>query len=223
MGLWAGIRESASGYRKVSRYFFYALVVFGLIGTATGVFAKSSIQQLPLTVVLSNVKVNSYDIYGASFVAAAATVNVQGTWSGGPIHFGGWVYVVGHITGPFGGGKTTANDTIDAGSFSPSSLNYPTSAVSNLSYVGQGLQQPSQMDYFTLVVNAYNQNNTLIGTSGSQIGVTNGNLYILVVELPLFQVPQLGITSRASVHLRVISEGVSARVIGLQTNGVRHP
>jgi len=195
VGLKAGILDSASAYRKASRYFFYCLVIIGLIGTVTGVFAQSLNQQLPLTITLSNVKVNSYDIYGASFIAAHATVTVQGAWNGGPLHFGGWVYAVGHVTGPFGGAKTAVNDTVDSGSFNPSSLNYPSSVISNLSYVGQGLNQPSQMDYYTLVINAYDQNNTVVGTSGSQIGVTNGNLYILVVELPLFQVPQLGITA----------------------------
>ncbi|QQG48704.1 MAG: hypothetical protein HY247_08225 [archaeon] len=191
----AGIREAASSYRKMSRYFFYCLVIIGLIGTVTGAFAQSLNQPLPLTVTLSNVKVNSYDIYGASFIAVGATVTVQGAWNGGPLHFGGWVYVVGHITGPLGGAQTTVNDTIDSGGFNPSSLNYPSSVSSNLSYVGQGLNQPSQMDYYTLVINAYNQNNTVVGTSGSHLGVSNGNLYILVVELPLFQVPQLGITA----------------------------
>jgi len=77
----------------VSRYFFLALAIVGLLGTATGVFAQS--QQPQLTVTPSNVKGGVIVLHQVDLVAVSGEVVVSGSWSGAPLNFGGWVYVTG--------------------------------------------------------------------------------------------------------------------------------
>jgi len=87
------------------------------------------------------------------------------------------------------------NGTISSSDFTPSSLIYPAVTNSNFSYTGTGRDQ---MISYTLVINAYDQNGQLVGTTGEVTKTSTGssaNLFILNIELPLFQVPQLGISS----------------------------
>ncbi len=187
MGVKAGLYDAASAYRKLSRYFFYAFLVIGLIGTMTGAFAQSTNPQSQLTLTLSNVKVFSGPVYQFSITTASGTVIVGGKWNGGPLHFSGWIAVTDNMG--------VINGTIPSSAFTPSPLNYPSVTNSNFSYTGPGRDQ---MLSYTLVINAYDQNGQLVGTSGEVTKTSTGssaNLYILNIELPLFQVPQLGISS----------------------------
>jgi len=187
VGVKAGLHDAASAYRKLSRYFFYALLVLGLAGTVSGAFAQSSNPQPQLTLTLSNVKVFSGPVYQFSITTASGTVTLEGPWDGSPLHFSGWIAVTDNMG--------VINGTISSGDFTPSSLNYPTVTNSNFSYAGSGRDQ---MLSYTLVVNAYDQNGRLVATTGDVTKASTGssaNLYILNIELPLFQVPQLGISS----------------------------
>ena len=67
--------------------------------------------------------------------------------------------------------------------------------ASNFTYDGQGRDV---IQSYVLVINAYDQSGQLVGTTGQQTGVGGGpsaNLFILAMEIPLFQVPQLGISA----------------------------
>ena len=178
--------QISAGYQRISRYFFYGLVIIGLLGTATGVFAQSQ-QQPQLTLAASDVKVSLGALYETSITFATGTITVEGPWSGGALHFGGWIAVTDD--------KGVINGTISSGEFSPSSLNYPTVTASNFTYDGQGRDV---IQSYVLVINAYDQSGQLVGTTGQQTGVGGGpsaNLFILAMEIPLFQVPQLGISA----------------------------
>ena len=129
MGVSTGLYQISAGYLRISRYFFYSLVIIGLLGTVTGAFAQSQ-QQPQLTLVTSNVKVSLGALYSTSITFATGTITVQGQWSGGPLHFGGWIATTDD--------KGVINGTISGSNFSPSSLNYPAVAASNFTYDGQG-------------------------------------------------------------------------------------
>ena len=67
--------------------------------------------------------------------------------------------------------------------------------ASNFTFDGQGRDV---IQSYVLVINAYDQSGQLVGTTGQQTGVGGGpsaNLFILAMEIPLFQVPQLGISA----------------------------
>ena len=127
-------------------------------------------------------------LYETSITFATGTITVQGQWSGGPLHFGGWIATTDD--------KGVINGTFSSSNFSPSSLNYPSVTASNFTYDGQGRDQILS---YVLVINAYDQSGQLVGTTGQQSGVGTGgseaNLFILAMEIPLFQVPQLGISA----------------------------
>ena len=187
MGVRASLFQISAGYRGLSHYFFYGLVIVGLLGTVTGVFAQSQ-QQPQLTMATSNVKVSLGSLYETPITYATGTITVQGQWSGGPLHFGGWIATTDD--------KGVINGTFSSSNFSPSSLNYPSVTASNFTYDGQGRDQILS---YVLVINAYDQSGQLVGTTGQQSGVGTGgseaNLFILAMEIPLFQVPQLGISA----------------------------
>ena len=187
MGVRSSLYQISAGYRGLSHYFFYGLVIVGLLGTVTGVFAQSQ-QQPQLTIVPSNVKVSLGALYETSITYATGTIAVQGQWNGGPLHFGGWIATTDD--------KGVINGTFSSSNFSPSSLNYPSETASNFTYDGQGRDQILS---YVLVINAYDQSGQLVGTTGQQSGVGTGgseaNLFILAMEIPLFQVPQLGISA----------------------------
>jgi hypothetical protein len=54
MGVKTDLYQFSAGYRGLSRYFFFGLVIVGLLGTATGAFAQSA-GQSQLTLVVTNV------------------------------------------------------------------------------------------------------------------------------------------------------------------------
>jgi hypothetical protein len=151
----AGLDDAASAYRKLSRYFFYAFLVLGLAGTVSDAFEQNSNQQPQLTLTLSNVKVFSGPVYQFSITTASGTVNVQGPWNGGPLHFSGWIAVTDNMG--------VINGSISGSNFTPASLPYPSSTNANFSYTGQGRDQ---MISYTIVINAYDQNGQLVGTTG---------------------------------------------------------
>lgn len=187
MGVRSSLYQISAGYRGLSHYFFYFLVIAGLLGSATGVFAQGQ-QQPPLTLATSNVKVSTPSLYETKITYATATVTVEGTWSGGPLHFGGWLAVTDD--------KGVLNETISSSNFTPSTLNYPSVTSANLTFDGQARDQVLS---YVLVIDAYDQSGQLVGTTGQQTGEGTGsasaNLFILAMEIPLFQVPALGISA----------------------------
>ena len=194
MGIRGGLYQVSAGYVKIARRFFLVLVIIGLLGTVTGVFAQTQPASQQLTLTVSDVKTtvvgHSIDwdqITGTVFVSGPS----QGTWTGGPIHFSGWAYIVGKNR--FGGSLDT-NITLSSGDFSPSQLYYPSQTNSTFS---GGKGGPHTVDSYLVMVYAYDQNGQLVGTSGSVQGIggsTSGNLFILTMEIPLFSVPALGIS-----------------------------
>ncbi|MDV3278223.1 MAG: hypothetical protein LYZ69_07135, partial [Nitrososphaerales archaeon] len=196
MGVRSSLYQVSAGYLRISRYFFLALAVVGLLGTTTGVFAQS--QQPPqLALTLSNAKVVETSLHLVDVVAVSGTVAVsgptQGSWSGGALHFSGWAYVVGEDRF---GQSDSANITLSSGDFSPSTLDYPASLDSTFSNQQNG---PHTVASYAIVVDAYDQSGRLVGVSNELQGAgqagSSANLFILTMEIPLFQVPELGISA----------------------------
>ncbi|MDG6902365.1 MAG: hypothetical protein JRM80_10480 [Nitrososphaerota archaeon] len=189
------VYQISSGYLRISRYFFLALAVAGLLGTVTGVFAQGQQQQLTLT--LSDVKVVETSLHLVDVVSVSGTVTVsgpaQGSWSGGPLHFGGWAYVTGEDR--FGNDEEV-NITLSSGDFNPSTLSFPASSDSSFSNQQNG---PHTIIPYAIVVHAYDQSGELVGISNVLQGAgqagSSANLFILTMEIPLFQVPALGISA----------------------------
>jgi hypothetical protein len=188
VGVKSGLYGAASAYRRISRYFFYALLVVGLLGTVTGVFAQTQNSQ-QINLKLSNYAVTGVALHQTGFVYVNGTVSVSGPWSGGPLHFGG----VAVVTGSWRGQSSTFNVTIASNDFNPSSLDYPAQTGSDFSANKQTLY--TTIGSYEMTVNAYDANDNLVGsvTVGGAGG--RGNLFILTMELPLFQVPALGISA----------------------------
>jgi hypothetical protein len=193
MGFRSGLYQISAGYLRISRYFFYSLVVISLLGATTGVFAQGQQQQPQLTLNLSHLKVNTVMVHEADIITISGTVSVGGPWSGGPLRFSGWAYAVGQDRF---GQNTAVNVTLSSGDFDPSSLDYPSSVDSNFSATQGG---PLIVASYEMVVSAYDQTGRLVGTSNEVQGAGQGgsaaNLFILTMEIPLFQVPQLGISA----------------------------
>ena len=119
-------------------------------------------QQLSLT--LSNVKVVATPLHQVDIVAVSGTVSVSGPWSGGPLHFGGWAYVVGENRF---GQSVTVNVTLSSSDFNPSSLGYPSSTDSSFRKSQNG---PHTVSSYSIVVKAYDQSGNLVGTSNELQG-----------------------------------------------------
>lgn len=198
MSVKTGLLVAASAYRRTSRYFFYAILALTLLATMTGVFAQSQ-QQPQLTLTISNIEVNTVPPTAGrgggspGATSISGTVTVQGSWSGGPLHFGGWAAVTGYNIDP---SKTYVNNiTLTSGSFNPQSLAYPSQTSTSFSATHQG--GFTQWVSYEVAMNAYNQKGQIVGTTSQSQGATSqqSDLYRLVVELPLFQVPELGISA----------------------------
>ena len=165
----------------------------GLLGSVTGVFAQNQ-QQPQLTLTLSNTQVNSYFLETCYAYTFGGTVLVNGTWSGGPLHFEGAGFVV-TDTG-------TNNFTIPSSDFSPQYLNYPSSSSSDFQTAEECAPASATPETgYYVSIDAYDSSNNLVGTAHSQpVSTTLGtsssaNLFILTMEIPLFQVPALGISA----------------------------
>ena len=190
MGVKSGLFQLSAGYVKMSRYFFYGLVVLALLGLVTGAFAQSS--QVQLT--LSNVGCPATAAgRGGIVYSCHGTVTVTSQLK--------QVALRGNITvvTDYRNHNYTGGDSLG---FSPSSIvSGPGTAMVNAStsfndYVGN----PT----VTMYVQAYDPNSpsTVYATVAAHAGVsfptskpTTANLYILNIELPLFQVPWLGISA----------------------------
>ena len=185
MNIRPGLYHVSGAYVHASRYFFLALAVVGLLGTVTGVFAQSLQQPLQLTLSLSNIKISA-GYFGQWTVSGA--VIVSGSWSGPPLTFSGWAYVSDDY-------RDTVNLTLSPQNFSPASLGYPSETESNFSVASSELIDIASAKA-DIKVNAY-QNSQLVGTTGSvqSGGGSAANLFILTMEVPLFQVPALGISA----------------------------
>ena len=187
----SGLYQVSAGYVRVSRYFFLALAVVGLLGTATGVFAQSS--QVQLT--LSNVGCPATAAgRGGIVFSCHGTVSVTSQLKE--------VALRGNITvvTDYRDHNYTGGDPLG---FSPSSaVSGPGTAAVNASasfndYVGS--------PRVTMYVQAYDPNSpsTVYATVQAAApvslpyagGSSEANLFILTMEIPLFQVPALGISS----------------------------
>ena len=89
-----------------------------------------------------------------------------------------------------------AGTALSSSDFNPSSLGYPSSTDSSFRKSQNG---PHTVSTYTIVVKAYDQSGNLAGTSnelqGAGQGGSSANLFILIMEIPLFQVPALGISA----------------------------
>jgi len=188
----SGLYQFSAGYVRISRYFFLALAVAGLLGTVTGVFAQST--QVQLT--LSNVGCPATSAgRGGMGYTCHGTVGVTTQLSRVALR-GNVTYVTGY--------RNYSSYTNGAAlSFSPSSiLSGPGTGVVNasasfVSYLG--------VSRATMYVQAYDPNDpaTVYATAEAPAPVSfpssgrssEGNLFILTMEIPLFQIPQLGISA----------------------------
>ncbi|MDG7016408.1 MAG: hypothetical protein JRM82_03430, partial [Nitrososphaerota archaeon] len=127
MGTRSGLYHVSAGYVRISRYFFLALAIVGLLGTATGVFAQSQQQSPQLAFSLSNVKISQGQL-GRWIVSGTVTVSgpYSGQWSGPPLTFSGWAFVSDDY-------RDTTNLTLSPQNFDPASLDYPSQTGSNFS------------------------------------------------------------------------------------------
>ena len=191
MGVRSGMYEVSAGYVKISRYFFYALVVLGLLGTVTGVFAQSS--QVQLTLSNSACPATSAGRGGIGYTCHG-TIGV--TSQLGKIALRGNVTYVESY-------RNYSSYTYAAGlSFSPSNTVYgPTTTTVNASASFVSYLSVSKS---TMYVQAYDPSNpsTVYATAEAPAPISfpspgrssEGNLFILTMEIPLFQVPALGIS-----------------------------
>ncbi|MDG7011777.1 MAG: hypothetical protein JRN17_01645 [Nitrososphaerota archaeon] len=187
----SGLYQVSAGYVRVSRYFFLALAVVGLLGTVTGVFAQSS--QVQLT--LSNLGCPATAAgRGGIVFSCHGTVSVTSQLK--EIALRGNITVV----TDYRNHNYTGGDPLG---FSPSSaVSGPGTAAVNASasfndYVGS--------PRVTMYVQAYDPNSpsTVYATAQAAApvslpyagGSSEANLFILTMEIPLFQVPALGISS----------------------------
>jgi hypothetical protein len=181
----------SGAYVSVSRYFFLALAVTGLLGTITGVFAQSS--QVQLTISNAGCPATSASRGGVGYTCHG-TIGVTSQLSRVALR-GNVTYVESY--------RNYSSYTYAASlSFSPgSTVNGPGTAVVNasasyVSYLG--------VSRSTMYVQAYDPNNpsTVYATAEAPAPVSfpssgrssEGNLFILTMEIPLFQVPALGIS-----------------------------
>jgi hypothetical protein len=182
----------SGAYVRVSRYFFLALAVTGLLGTITGVFAQST--QVQLTISNAGCPATSASRGGIGYTCHG-TVSVTSQLSKVALR-GNVTYVESY--------RNYSSYTYAVGlSFSPSNTVYgPTTSVVNasanfVSYLG--------VSKSTMYVQAYDPTNpsTVYATAEapapisfpSQGRSSEGNLFILTMEIPLFQIPQLGISA----------------------------
>ena len=188
MGVRSGLYQVSAGYLGVSRYFFLALAIMGLIGTASGVFAQSQ-QQSQLTLSLSNIEISHASFPNVFTISGTVIVSgpFQGQWSGPPLTFSGWAYVSDDY-------RDSTNLTLSPQNFVPASLDYPSLTVSNFSVTSGELIDLGSAKT-DVRVTAYQDGQPVGTTSVQSGGGSEANLFILTMEIPLFQVPQLGISA----------------------------
>jgi len=201
MGPKSSLYQISSGYLKISRYFFLSLAILGLLGSVTGAFAQSGPQALRMSV--QSFKV-SPGICGGSSDTVSGTVVLSGSWNG-VVHFGGTISLAGISTAAGNyGAPVNFTVSLSTSNFSPQSLNYPSLNKSVINYSDNPDVESWCLDYssfrYAYSISAYDaQNNILATTSGGALSVSapagSANLFILTMEIPLFQVPALGISA----------------------------
>ena len=192
MGARSGLYNVSAGYVRISRDFGLVLAVVGLLGTVTGVFAQSS--QVQLTLSNTACPATSASRGGIGYTCHG-TIEVTSQLSK--------IALRGNVT-YFEGYRNSTYGPYAAGlSFSPSNTVYgPTTTIVNasasyVSYLG--------VTKSIMYVQAYDPNNpsTVYATAEasaptsfpSQGRSSEANLFILTMEIPLFQVPALGISA----------------------------
>jgi len=186
-----GLYHVSAAYVRISRYFFLALAVMGLLGTITGVFAQSS--QVQLT--LSNVGCPATAAgRGGIVYSCRGTVSVTSQLKEVALR-GNITVVTDYRNHNYTGGVSLG--------FSPSNtVSGPgTKAVNASASFNHYVGNPK----VTMYVEAYDPNNpsTVYATAQAAAPVSfpspgrssEGNLFILTMEIPLFQIPQLGISA----------------------------
>ena len=191
MNVRPGLYAFSSTYIHISRYFFLALAVIGLLGTITGVFAQSS--QVQLTISNAGCSATSASRAGVSYTCHG-TVGVTSQLSR--------VALKGNVTYVESYRNYSGYSYAAPLSFSPGSTVYgPGTAVVNASASFVSYLEVSSS---TMYVQAYDPSNpsTVYATveapapiSFPSSGSSEANLFILTMEIPLFQVPQLGISA----------------------------
>ena len=188
----SGVYHFSEAYVRLSRYFFLALAITGLLGTITGVFAQSS--QVQLT--LSNVACPATSASrGGIGYTCHGTVQVTSQLSKIALR-GNVTFFESYRNSTFGPYKASL-------AFSPgSTVSGPGTAAVNasasfVSYLG--VSKP------TMYVQAYDPNDpsTVYATAEAAAPISfpspgrssEANLFILTMEIPLFQIPQLGISA----------------------------
>jgi hypothetical protein len=192
VGARSGLYNVSAGYVRISRYFFVILAVVGLLGTITGVFAQSS--QVQLTLSNAACPATSASRGGIGYTCHG-TVAVTSQLSKVALR-GNVTYVESY--------RNYSSYTYAAGlSFSPSNTVYgPTTTVVNASASYVSYLSVSKS---TMYVQAYDPSNpsTVYATAEAPAPISfpspgkssEANLFILTMEIPLFQVPALGISA----------------------------
>jgi len=191
LGIKSAFGLTARGYVKAAR-------VFALVLILSSPFIMVAIAQTAPPPLSSTFSVMAYDVSVSTpysiYVQASGSVALSGpsTWSGGPIHFGGWVDVK-YIHGTFPG---NANLTLSASDFTPSSLaDYPSTseATFSVSVVGAVAYDASLVSG---EIYAYNSAGQVIGESQPLSANSEGGnpTYLLAIQLPLINDSMLGAT-----------------------------
>ena len=187
-----GLYHFSAAYVRLSRYFFLALAVMGLLGTITGVFAQSV--QVQLTISNAGCPATSANRAGLSYTCHG-TVGVTSQLSG--------VGLRGNVTYVESYRNLSSSAYGVPLSFSPgSTIIGPGTAVVNASASYASYLEVSSS---TMYVQAYDPSNpsTVYATVEAPAPISfptpgrssEANLFILTMEIPLFQVPQLGISA----------------------------
>ncbi|MGP8125185.1 MAG: hypothetical protein ACLQEQ_04855 [Nitrososphaerales archaeon] len=193
MGIRAALGVTGRGYVKAARVFALVLIVsspFIMIA-----LAQSAQPQPEFTVTVYDVSVStSYALYVD--VSGTVLLSGQSQWSGGPIHFGGWVEVkeLNELPTP------PRNFTLSSSSFSPSSLtDFPSTDTANFS-ISEGPYLVFGASLVSGIIYAYDQNGTVIGESQPITSNNEGGnpTYLLAIQLPLINDSMLGATVPAT-------------------------
>jgi hypothetical protein len=189
LGIRAAFGSTARGYVKAARLFVLVLIIsspFIMIA-----FAQTAQPQPEFVVTVYDVSVStSYLLYVD--VSGTVLLTGQSQWSGGPIHFGGWVAVKEITEMPLG----VRNYSLSSNNFSPSSLtDYPSTDTANFS-ISEGPYLVFGASLVSGIIYAYDQSGAVIGESQPITSNSEGGnpTYLLAIQLPLINDSMLGAT-----------------------------
>jgi hypothetical protein len=190
-GVKAALRDVAFAYRRMSRYAFYAFLACGLVLTIAQTFAQSPSDQVQLSIF--NAQCREAGVQGIdAWYTCTAKIIINTQFS--------QVWLNGNLTYYDPGFKSFQSSSLYFSSNNPINI-----ASGSATVTARGDTFDTSDSNITMYVWAYDPNNPshiyataaapINATSGNVSNPQSGNLFILNIELPLFQVPQLGLSA----------------------------